>query len=122
MKMFNANWNVLKTEYKSITQELLEKECAEVLSNKFGKRKKYSGIASSEMKASDCGWRYYLCAGAATAGAILCHGACETTAIVTTAGLGIPACILLCGTLQAFAFVQCGDSYCSSTTATATIN
>lgn len=59
-----------------------------------------------------CGWRYYLCAGAATSGAILCHGACSGTAIATTAGLGIPACVAGCGIMQAYLIVECGDKYC----------
>ena len=59
-----------------------------------------------------CGWRYYLCAGAATAGAILCQGGCDTTALAFTAGFGIPACVVLCGTLQVAAIATCADNYC----------
>ena len=69
--------------------------------------------AVEEGEAAGCDWRYYLCSGASTAGAILCHASCETTALATTAGLGIPACVVACGTLQAFAIVQCSDSYCN---------
>lgn len=47
-------------------------------------------------RAPRCSWRYYLCAAAATAGAILCHAACEPTALATTDGLGIYACLLSC--------------------------
>lgn len=65
-----------------------------------------------EMVLDDCGWRFYVCSGAATAGAILCHAGCDTTALATTAGLGIPACVAICGTLQVWALVQCTDSYC----------
>jgi len=68
---------------------------------------------SYRVAVADCGWRYYLCASAATAGAILCHGTCESSAIATTAGLGIPACVALCSTLEIEAMVQCHDSYCN---------
>lgn len=67
---------------------------------------------TTTLATTDCGWRYYLCAGAATAGAVLCHGACEGTAIATTAGLGIPACVVACGTIQAYLIVECEDKYC----------
>ena len=63
-------------------------------------------------KNGGCGWRYSLCVGAATAGAIICHAGCETTALVATAGFGIPVCVGLCATLQAFAGMQCYDNYC----------
>ena len=59
-----------------------------------------------------CNWRYYACSSAATAGAILCHAACETTALATTAGLGIPACVALCSAGQAWAIILCADTYC----------
>ena len=62
--------------------------------------------------ASRCGWRYNLCLGAAFAATVLCHGGCDTTALATTAGLGIPVCVAACGTLQVFASVQCYDNYC----------
>ncbi len=57
------------------------------------------------------GWRYGLCIAAAVAGSVLCHAGCDTTALATTAGLGIPACVWACGTLQVMASVQCYDSY-----------
>lgn len=114
MEEYKSNWDNLKFKYSTITQEILEKECAEVLAKKHQKQKTSQNVAQREA-APDCGWRYYLCAGAATAGAILCHAGCDTTALAITAGLGIPACVALCGTLQAFAIVQCSDSYCSPT-------
>lgn len=62
---------------------------------------------------SGCNWRYYVCMAAATAGAILCHAACDTTALALTAGAGIPACFLLCASLQTYAGIECGDKYCT---------
>jgi hypothetical protein len=59
-----------------------------------------------------CGWRYNLCIVAAGAAAVLCHAGCDTTALATTAGLGIPACVWACTTLQVAASVQCYDTYC----------
>lgn len=63
-------------------------------------------------RAPRCSWRYYLCAAAATAAAILCHAACESTALATTAGLGIYACVMACGTLQAYAISECQRTHC----------
>jgi|GEM_PF-1348586 len=112
MKAYSLNWNTIKSKYSVINQEILEKECSEILSRKKIKEKKNLNEPQSLYAPNDCGWRYYLCSGAAAAGAILCHAGCDTTALATTAGFGIPACILLCGTLQSFAIVQCNDSYC----------
>jgi len=56
----------------------------------------------------DCGWRYNLCSGAATAGSIACHGSCD----IATVGLGIPACIEICGMMEVYALVVCADIYC----------
>lgn len=71
-----------------------------------------SSRPSQDAISDGCGWRYYLCGAAATVGAILCHAACDGTALATTAGLGIPACVAACGTAQAYALVQCSDTYC----------
>lgn len=109
-------WDNIKKRYASIPNEVLEKECLEVLSNRSATessdliKKKRSYMEKEE---GGCGWRYYLCASAATAGAILCHAACEGSAIAVTAGMGIPACIVACGTLQAYAITECADKYCS---------
>ncbi len=113
MKAYKRNWENIKSKYTTITQKILEKECAEVLANKYKKQKVSQNVAQKLAGPIDCGWRYYLCAGAATAGAVLCHAGCDTTALATTAGLGIPVCVALCGTLQTFAIVQCSDSYCT---------
>lgn len=67
MEEYKSNWDNLKFQYSTITQEILEKECAEVLTKKYQKQKTSQNVAQREA-APDCGWRYYLCAGAATAG------------------------------------------------------
>lgn len=109
-------WDNIKKRYASIPNEMLEKECLEVLSNRSSTesddliKNKRSYMEKEE---GGCGWRYYLCASAATAGAILCHAACEGSAIAVTAGMGIPACLVACGTLQAYAITECADKYCT---------
>jgi hypothetical protein len=116
MKIYSTNWKLIKASYSSIPVEILNKECAEVLRNKTKKTnnnvafREYDEFIEPE---GGCGWRYYLCSGAATAGAILCHAGCDTTALATTAGAGIPICVALCGTLQVWAISQCNDNYCS---------
>ena len=112
MNAYKRNWENIKLRYNKISQEVLEKECAEVLANRYKKQKNLQNVAQ-RYAVPVCGWRYYLCSGAATAGAILCHAGCDKTALATTAGLGIPVCVALCGTLQVSAIVQCSDSYCA---------
>lgn len=111
MKVYKKNWLDIRSRYTNLNRDVLERECAEVLAKKFGKELNNENQNLLE-PSGGCGWRYYLCSGAATAGAVLCHAACDTTALATTAGLGIPVCVLACGTLQAFAMVQCSDNYC----------
>lgn len=53
-----------------------------------------------------------LCIVAPSATAVLCHAACDTTALATTAGLGIPACVLACGLVQVYMSVECMDKHC----------
>lgn len=112
IKTYNSIWISLKSQYQNITQEVFANECAEVIKKHNEKHVNRNNDLSAMLAADDCGWRYYLCSGAATAGAILCHAGCDTTALATTAGLGIPVCVAACGTLQAYAIVQCADSYC----------
>jgi len=101
----------IKINYGKIEAATLNREVEKVMM-KMVKKVENSNIRS--LAAVDCGWRYYGCSAAATAGAILCHGACEGTAIATTAGLGIFACVAACGTLQAWAIVECADRFCIS--------
>ena len=102
VKSFNENWYAVKVKYPKITLNDIQEGCVDVMD------KAYVNTGGDGCD----GWRFGLCAAAATAGAILCHAGCDTTALATTAGLGIPACIWLCGTIQVAAIVSCGDSYC----------
>jgi hypothetical protein len=99
--IISSNMAILNSKYSNLNQELIENAINYHL-NKNNINVFYRG----------CGWRYSVCLGAAYSAAILCHAGCDTTALATTAGLGIPACIALCGTLQVFASVQCYDTYC----------
>lgn len=99
--IIDFNWKMLDSEFDNLNLELLTDAF-----NFSKKNQTYSRVKGS------CGWRYSVCLGAAYAGAVLCHAGCDTTALATTAGLGIPACVAACGTLQIFASVQCYDSYC----------
>lgn len=111
MIVIQKSMKEIENNYGKIDVEILNREVEKVIALKALK------INDSNMKplaAPDCNWRYFLCSGAATAGAILCHGGCEATAIATTAGLGIPACVAACGTLQAWAIIECGDRFCST--------
>lgn len=103
MKIFNTNWMSINKKFKSITPKYLEEEYLAVMNKTDAS---FSG-------GTGCGWRYNLCIVAAGAGAVLCHAGCDTTALAVSAGLGIPACIWLCGTLQVAASVQCYDTYCN---------
>lgn len=96
--IYSEKWSIISKKYANLHIENIEEAYGEVLAK----------VALS----GDCGWRYSLCITAAGAGAVLCHAGCDTTALATTAGLGIPACIWLCGTLQVTASVQCYDTYC----------
>jgi len=112
----------LNSRYISFSEDVIAEECARVLarSTKGSLKNREMSFQEKTMLYTepigdiDCGWRYYLCAGAATAGAILCHGACDATAIPLTAGIGIGACVFACGTLQSYAMVECADKYCST--------
>lgn len=99
--IINFYWKILDSEFNNLNIELLTDTF-----NFIKKNQTYSRVKGN------CGWRYSVCLGAAYAGAVLCHAGCDTTALATTAGLGIPACVAACGTLQVFASVQCYDSYC----------
>jgi alanyl-tRNA synthetase len=97
-----SNLTTLNAKYSNLNQELIEN----AINLQFKKE-------NQNVLNQGCGWRYSVCLGAAYSAAILCHAGCDTTALATTAGLGIPACIALCGTLQVFASVQCYDTYCA---------
>ncbi len=102
MNVFSLKWKQITSKYKYINNNELTDAYGLVVEKL---------IKENKINTSRRGWRYSLCIVAAGAGAVLCHAACDTTALATTAGLGIPACIALCGTLQVFASVQCYDNY-----------
>ena len=106
MTIFSENWLALKEKFPDISEEELNSAVSESLENNSMLQQRVSEYPS------DCGWRYYLCATAATSAAILCHAGCSGTAIVTTAGLGVPACVALCGSIQVYAISECFDKYC----------
>lgn len=72
----------------------------------------YNFVDDSQTLNRGCGWRYSVCLGAVFASAVLCHAGCDTTALATTAGLGITVCVAACGALQVFGSVTCYDKYC----------
>lgn len=115
MKVFKTNWNSIKISYKPISSEIMDKECSEILSTKILVPISKNSLLTMKAPStgSGCTWRYYLCAGAATSGAILCHASCDATALVASAGLGIPACVILCGVVQVAGLTQCYDSFCN---------
>jgi len=118
MKTYSETWPEINKTYKNLSKQVLESESTEIIDNNLKKvdelqiKSNNTDNNKKVNKDGGCGWRYSLCVGAATAGAIICHAGCETTALVTTAGLGIPVCVALCATLQAFAGMQCYDNYC----------
>lgn len=101
-RVIDSNWKILNSEFDNLNEQLLTDTFNYGLN-----------LDNQTFARADCGWRYSLCLGGAFAGAVLCHAGCDTTALALTAGLGIPACVAACGTLQVFASVQCYDSYCS---------
>jgi hypothetical protein len=99
----------LESNYGKIDAATMNREIEKVMATIAPKTDESNAIT---LAVADCSWKYYGCSAAATAGAILCHAGCDTTALATTAGFGIPACVLACGTLQAWAIIQCEESYC----------
>ncbi len=95
----------LESNYGKVDAATINREVEKVLSRKAA-RIDESNIVT--LSASDCGWRYYLCAATATGAAIACHAAI----IAPTAGLGTPAAVAICGTAQVYAMVICSDNYC----------
>ena len=109
---FNGHWIDLEIKYNRLSSNVIN-----VASNKYFENNEFKKIYSVNKKtfsinndniARACGWGYSLCLAGATAGAILCHAGC----IGGTAGLGAPACVLLCGTIQVSVGAACMSSYC----------
>ena len=106
-----SKWGKIESTYGVIPHQKLEKEVEAVFAKKYGEQHK-EGTLTDVLVSADCGWRFYLCAAGITAAAIICHSSCSSAAVVATAGLGIPACLLLCGTIQIAGFAECDDRYC----------
>ncbi|WP_338732616.1 hypothetical protein [Mangrovimonas cancribranchiae] len=101
---FNEAWLKIQTDYPDLDEVSIKDSYATVLEKTD---------ANGSVIGFECGWRYNLCIAGAGAAAVLCHAGCDTTALATTGGLGIPACIWLCGTVQVAASAACYDQYCN---------
>lgn len=115
MVVFKKNMDYIESNYGNIDQDVLKKEAEEVLNPKITKPSmdiNGNPLTILDDSGGDCTWRYFGCSAAATAGAVICHAGCDATALAATAGLGIPACVAACGTLQAWAIVECADRFC----------
>jgi len=110
MSFYKNNMAQILKEYGNLDNTILTKEIDEILvkilSNQIDNDSKSFSIAG-------CSWKYFGCSAASTAAAMLCHASCDATALATTAGFGIPACVIACGAVQAWLIVECEDKYCN---------
>jgi hypothetical protein len=110
MYIYKNNMAQILKEYGNLDNSILAKEIDEILvkilPNQIDSDSKSFSIAG-------CGWKYFGCSAASTAAAIICHASCDATALATTAGFGIPACVIACGAVQAWLIVECEDKYCN---------
>lgn len=110
MNIYKNNMAQILKEYGNLDNTILAKEIDEILvkilPNQIDNDSKSFSIAG-------CSWKYFGCSAASTAAAMLCHASCDATALATTAGFGIPACVIACGAVQAWLIVECEDKYCN---------
>ena len=110
MSIYKNNMAQILKEYGNLDNTILAKEIDEILvkilPNQIDNDSKSFSIAG-------CSWKYFGCSAASTAAAMLCHASCDATALATTAGFGIPACVIACGAVQAWLIVECEDKYCN---------
>jgi len=110
MIIYKNNMAQIIKEYGYLDNTILAKEIDEILvkilPNQIDNDSKSFSIAG-------CSWKYFGCSAASTAAAMLCHASCDATALATTAGFGIPACVIACGAVQAWLIVECEDKYCN---------
>jgi len=110
MIIYKNNRAQIIKEYGYLENTILAKEIDEILvkilPNQIDNDSKSYSIAG-------CSWKYFGCSAASTAAAMLCHASCDATALATTAGFGIPACVIACGAVQAWLIVECEDKYCN---------
>jgi len=120
MATFKTSWKTISSTYETITPQMMEQEYGQVVAklNKQVRLYDYrffdkNDDTINQLVVADCGWRYSLCIVAGGAAAVLCHAGCDTTALATTAGLGIPACVALCLTVQLAVSADCYADYCN---------
>jgi hypothetical protein len=110
MSIYKNNMAQILKEYGNLDNTILAKEIdkilVKILPNQIDNDSKSFSIAG-------CSWKYFGCSAASTAAAMLCHASCDATALATTAGFGIPACVIACGAVQAWLIVECEDKYCN---------
>lgn len=116
VKAYKKNWTLLNNKYAYISMQHIDTAVKQLYAYRYNTESlsnstvnNIKGNMYTEIeKTNDCGWRYTLCIAEATAAAIICHAGC----VGSTAGLGTPICVLLCGTIQTAAGVYCIDNYC----------
>ena len=106
-------WINLNQRFTNISENTIKNSCSKYFNQStIIKLNNDTRIVANDIKlksSASCGWGYNLCIAGVTAGAILCHAGC----VGGTAGLGAPACVLLCGTMQVAAGAQCMSGYCN---------
>lgn len=106
-------WIHLNKKFSNLSAATINDACAKYFDQKtimeINNENKITSNSLTIKSNASCGWGYNLCIAGTTAGAILCHAGC----VGATAGLGAPACVLLCGTIQIAAGAQCMTSYCN---------
>jgi hypothetical protein len=113
---YRSHWDYLNKSYGYLTilqldtavKQVYEKQYNMSVLNPSGSGTYATNALIDINRVNDCGWRYTLCMAAATAGGIICHVGC----IGGTAGLGTPACLIICGTIELAAGVACIDGFC----------
>ena len=110
MSIYKNNMAQILKEYGNLDNSILTKEIDEILV-KILPNQIYNDSKSYSF--AGCSWKYFGCSAASTAAAMLCHASCDATALATTAGFGIPACVIACGAVQAWLIVECEDKYCN---------
>lgn len=110
MSFYKNNMAQIVKEYGKVDNSILAKEIDEILVKAIPNQIDYE---SKTFSIAGCSWKYFGCSAASTAAAILCHASCDATALATTAGFGLPACVIACGVVQAWLIVECEEKYCN---------
>jgi phosphoglycerol transferase MdoB-like AlkP superfamily enzyme len=111
LNIYKNNMSQIVKEYGHLDNAIFTKEIEQVLSTILPNQMDNDTMTFS---IAGCSWKYFGCSAASTAAAILCHASCDATALATSAGLGIPACVIACGAVQAWLIVECEEKYCNS--------